>query len=53
MKPTDLSKRNLRRDCDALTKEATQINAKIKLVLEALNEIQFGSLQPEGQDMKS
>ena len=31
----------LRRDCDAVTEEATQINAKIRLVLEALNEIQF------------
>jgi len=33
----------MNRDCDALTEEATQINAKIKLALEALNEIQFGS----------
>lgn len=31
----------LRRDCDVVTEEATQINAKIRLVLEALNEIQF------------
>jgi len=31
-------------DFDALTEEAAQINAKIKLALEALNEIQFGSM---------
>lgn len=31
----------IRHDCEIVTEEATQINAKIRLVLEALNEIQF------------
>ena len=31
----------IRHDCEVVTEEATQINAKIRLVLEALNEIQF------------
>lgn len=33
----------LNQDCEKLTEEATQINAKIKIALEALNEIQFAS----------
>lgn len=37
----------LRRECEAITEEATQINAKIRLVLEALNEIQFSKLAEE------
>ena len=31
----------IKRDCEVITEEATQINAKIRIVLEALNEIQF------------
>ena len=31
----------IRRECEVVTGEATQINAKIRLVMEALNEIQF------------
>ena len=36
----------LKRECEMITEEATQINAKIRLVLEALSEIQLS--KPEG-----
>lgn len=37
----DKKLKRIRSDCEVITEEATQINAKIRLVLEALNEIQF------------
>lgn len=37
-------------DCEVITEEATQINAKIRLVLEALNEIQFSKLMEKKQE---
>ena len=40
----------IRRDCEVVTEEATQINAKIRLVLEALNEIQFSKLTEKKEE---